>query len=311
MPAPIKVSEASEPFFSVIVPTYNRLPMLLEALRSLDEQHYRSFEVIVVDDGSTDETVEHVSAMENGCQVIRLPHGGPGAARNAGIAVARGTYLAFLDSDDAWFPWTLQTYHEAIQRHGRPAFLTGAALPWDEEAQPGKPDMTTAFYPSLLDACVGDMPPVGGTPSICLRTDVVRAAGGFATSDMNAEDVDLWLRLGQAPGFVQIVSPLVFRQRQHAGNVTRAVEPALRGAHHLIQAEKEGRYPGGAELRWRRRRIIAANTRSVILAVVRQGLYREACGLLGQTLGWQLQFGRLRFLAAFPFLVLRALWASR
>lgn len=303
--------EAPAPFFSVILPTYNRLGMLLEALRSVHEQSFQDFEIIVADDGSTDGTVEHLLENEKEVQVIRLAHGGPGAARNAGIAAARGAYLAFLDSDDAWFPWTLQTYYEVIRKRGQPAFLTGAALPWAEEQKNAGSEVMTISFPSLLDACQGEMPPVGGTPSICLRTEVVRAAGGFAAREMNAEDVDLWFRLGMAAGFVQIVSPPVFRQRKHAGNVSQAVEPALQGACHLIEAEKEGRYPGGSQFQRRRRRVIAANTRSVILSALRQGMLRPACGLLWRTLRWQIVFGHFRFLAAFPFLVLRAVWAGR
>lgn len=300
------------PFFSVILPAYNRLEMLLEALRSVRGQRFRGFEVIVADDGSTDGTVEHLLEKEKDVKVVRLPHGGPGAARNAGIAIARGTYIAFLDSDDAWFPWTLQVYDEVIRRHERPAFLTGTALSWSKASSDEEGGaVTTVSFPSLLDACQGEMPPVGGTPSICLRADVVRRAGGFAARDMNAEDVDLWFRLGTAAGFVQIVSPPVFRQRKHAGNVSLALQPALIGARHLIQTEKAGGYPGARRFQRRRRRVIAANTRSVIFDALRHGLFRPACGLLWSTLRWQLESGHFCFVAAFPFLVLRAAWAVR
>ncbi len=296
----------SAPFFSVILPTHNRLGMLREALRSVREQSFPEYEIIVVDDGSTDGTVEHLAEHEAGIQVIQQPHRGPGAARNAGIAAAKGGYVAFLDSDDVWFPWTLQTYRQVILQHEHPAFLTGAALPWGEAgaAMAGEP-MTTLF-PDLLHACDGDMPPVSGTPSICLRTDVLRASGGFAAQHMNAEDVDLWLRLGTASGFVQIHSPPVFAQRKHEGNVSLSVMPSILGARHLIDQEISDAYPGGSRFQKQRRRIIAANARSVILSALRRGMVQDAWGLFCGTFRWQFQFRHLGFLAAFPFLCLRA-----
>lgn len=296
----------STPFFSVILPTHNRLGMLREALRSVREQSFEDYEIIVVDDGSTDGTVEHLAAHEPGIQVIHQPHRGPGAARNAGIAAARGAYVAFLDSDDVWFPWTLQIYRQAILQHGDPAFLTGAALPWEQKERAMEDKPMTTLFPDLLHACAGDMPPVNGTPSICLRADVLRASGGFAAQDMNAEDVDLWLRLGDAPGFVRIHSPAVFAQRKHEGNVSLVLEPGVAGARHLIEQELAGRYPGGVAFAPQRRRIIAANTRSVILAALRRGETWAAWNLFRQTFAYQFQFRHFRFLAAFPFLFLRA-----
>ncbi len=299
------------PFFSVILPTYNRLPMLQEALASVRRQTFTDYELIVVDDGSTDGTADAVAACKDGATFLRQPHDGPGAARNAGIAAAAGRYVAFLDSDDAWFPWTLQIYHEVIQQQREPAFLTGAALPWEDIDHPGSSPLMTTVFPDLLHACGGDMPPVSGTPSICLRTDVLRAVGGFAAQNMNAEDVDLWLRLGTAPGFVQVQSPAVFAQRKHEGNVSLAVVASIVGARHLITQEYAGAYPGGRQFQRQRRRIVAANARSVILSALRQGRVEEAWGLFCATLSWQFQFRHFRFLAAFPFLAVWGAYARR
>jgi glycosyltransferase involved in cell wall biosynthesis len=108
--------------FSVVIPTRNRRELLARALKSVRAQSSAPLEVIVVDDGSTDDTLEFLATQAD-VQVARSPGRGPGAARNAGAGLAAGEYLAFLDSDDLWFPWTLAAMAEAIDTHGRPAYV--------------------------------------------------------------------------------------------------------------------------------------------------------------------------------------------
>jgi hypothetical protein len=92
---------------SVTIPTYNRAGMLPEALDSVLAQTYRDFELIVIDDGSTDETPTVMARYGTRVRYVRQPNGGLGAARNAGLRLATGKYVAFLDSDDAWFDFKL------------------------------------------------------------------------------------------------------------------------------------------------------------------------------------------------------------
>src|SRR5262245_42788481 len=93
--------------FSVVIPTYNRLEFLISAIESVERQTYKSFEIIVVDDGSTDDTLAHLSALGDRVTLLRQMRKGPGAARNMGARHASGAYVAFLDSDDLWLPWSL------------------------------------------------------------------------------------------------------------------------------------------------------------------------------------------------------------
>src|SRR4051812_6017095 len=98
--------------FSVVVPTYNRLYLLSRALETVCAQTHADFEIIIVDDGSTDGTREWLAShgAPVPVRVLEQSNRGPGAARNLGIREARGDYIAFLDSDDLWFPWTLETF---------------------------------------------------------------------------------------------------------------------------------------------------------------------------------------------------------
>src|SRR3954469_24597909 len=98
------------PFFSVIVPTFNRLDLLKATVQSVLSQRYTDFEFIVVDDGSCDNTLDYLCDLGARTIVLRQSNKGPGSARNRGARIAAGEYLAFLDSDDVWFPWTLSVY---------------------------------------------------------------------------------------------------------------------------------------------------------------------------------------------------------
>ena len=95
---------AGLPLVSVIIPTYNRWPMIGEAVRSVLAQTFNGFEVIVVDDGSIDPTVASLNGHDSRLKVLSQPRAGVAAARNAGVDMSRGKYIAFLDSDDLWSP---------------------------------------------------------------------------------------------------------------------------------------------------------------------------------------------------------------
>ncbi len=108
-----------QPRFSIVIPTYNRSSSVLETLQSCFEQHYDNFEVIVVDDGSSDDTRQVLASIDDPRLVIvHQDNAGPAAARNHGMRVAQGHYIAFLDSDDRWYPEFLDTANKALELHG-------------------------------------------------------------------------------------------------------------------------------------------------------------------------------------------------
>ena len=95
------------PFISIIIPTYNRSYCLEESLDSVFSQTFTDYELIVVDDGSTDETQQVLAKYASRLSTFSIPHAGPSAARNAGLRAARGDFIAVLDSDDLWVPGKL------------------------------------------------------------------------------------------------------------------------------------------------------------------------------------------------------------
>ena len=105
------------PLISVIIPTYNRAHMVAEAIESVLNQRLNAYELIVVDDGSTDETPKVLAGYNAAITVIRQINKGVSAARNQGIQSARGDLIAFLDSDDLWQPGKLACQFEFFQNH--------------------------------------------------------------------------------------------------------------------------------------------------------------------------------------------------
>ena len=105
---------SSKPLVSVIVPVYNGEDFLVDALASIRQQDYCPLEIVIVNDGSTDGTVELAATLGQDINWIQQQNNGPSAARNAGLATARGEFIAFLDADDLWPPGKLQAQVELL-----------------------------------------------------------------------------------------------------------------------------------------------------------------------------------------------------
>lgn len=293
--------------FSVIIPTYNRAAYLPQTLDSAWRQSFTDFEVVVVDDGSTDGTLEYLESLGNRLRFLRQANKGPGAARNLGAAQAQGTYLAFLDSDDLWFPWTLGTFNALIRKHRSPAILSGCLLEFSNEAELAtvrdEPAQGRVFSDYLAASPTGFH--VGSGMAV-LRRDEFSKSGGFVTGRINAEDHDLALRLGTAPKFVQVLNPVTLGWRRHAGGETKNVRQAFEGSRYLVEQEHSGAYPGGVSRSRERREIISRHVRPVALECLRQGIKKEAWQLYRNTFGWHAKLGRWKYLAGFPVKALLA-----
>jgi len=123
----------TDPLVSVIIPAYNTGRYLPETLESVFAQSYDNFEVIVIDDGSVDDTRDQVRAFGSRLTLLERAHEGIGPARNAGLARATGEFVAFLDSDDLWVPDTLRTQVEVARRHPESGLVACDGIQFDDD----------------------------------------------------------------------------------------------------------------------------------------------------------------------------------
>jgi glycosyltransferase involved in cell wall biosynthesis len=263
-------------------------------------QTFRDYEVVVVDDGSTDETATYLSSLADRVKVITQPNLGPGLARNNGAENARGEYLAFLDSDDLWFPWTLETVNDAINEHGRPALVAASLVSFRDAAeldQVNHSKTKTDFYPDYLSSSDSDC--FVGAGMTFVRRDRFIDARGFTAREMNLEDHDLILRLGTAEGFAQIVEPPTLGWRRHSTTLSDRRRRSFQGCRYLIENEQCGVYPGGKGRARARHKIITRHIRPWAVTFARAGEWRLAWSLYRSTFRWNFSLQRWRFLMGF------------
>jgi cellulose synthase/poly-beta-1,6-N-acetylglucosamine synthase-like glycosyltransferase len=292
-----------KPMFSVVIPTFNRADLIEQALQSVFGQRFTSYEVIVVDDGSTDSTVRLLRPLEPRLRIFTQPNRGPGAARNLGAAQAHGPYLAFLDSDDIWFPWTLEIYARILRQTGNPTFLAGRPHRFGTGAPSDAAEEGEAHWVSFADylASSDQWCWYGVSSFVVSRTHFLKA-GGFAPEFRVGEDADLSLRLGTEPGFVQVTAPATFGYREHTGNMSSEPQALLDAALKVTRAELAGVYPGGRRRRRERWRILTRQVRPAAIASLRVGTIGRGFNLYTKTFVWQLATGSWRFLLGFPLL---------
>jgi GT2 family glycosyltransferase len=226
------------PVISVVVPCFNTAPYLPATLKSVEEQTFQDFEVLLVDDGSSDDTlaVLHAwAATDSRFKVIALGHNqGIVAARNAALAVARGEYVALLDSDDVWTPDAL-AQRLAVARRYPSADVIATDFAWFEEELPATPVGRVGLGPGgarlFAHSFATGEPMLFTEPfeavaslhfawvaATLVRRAAMTAIGNFDPTVKTVEDTLLWLRLAQRGAFV-FMPQITAYYRQRAGSI--------------------------------------------------------------------------------------------
>jgi len=210
-----------KPQVSVIIPTYNRGWILKEAIDSVLTQDYKNFELIVVDDGSTDNTSEILASYGNDIRVLFQENKGVSAARNRGVAEASGQFIAFLDSDDLWLPQKLSTQLEFFNQTPD-ALICQTEEVWIRNRRRVNPKKRhkkpsgMIFEPSL-ELCLV-------SPSaVMIRRVLFDRVGGFDETLRACEDYDLWLRISCRFPVHLIDTPLIVKRGGHNDQLSSMV----------------------------------------------------------------------------------------
>lgn len=271
------------PRVSVVIPTYNRREMLRDALDSVFAQTWRDFELIVVDDGSTDGTQEALAARYGDrVTYVRQENAGSGAARNRGIAGARGEYVAHLDSDCHWAPEKLEKQVKYLDAHPDDAMVYTLHLPCDAKGAVLRAEPNRKAYPSgrIFAELYSDTNFLMH-PSVMMRKKVFDEIGGYDVALRQCQDLDMFLRVAHGHGIGAIQEPLTF-YRHHPGQISRQSQERkmdfMRQVHEKAYRMFRDSEPRVTEEMYRKR--MADLDFKLARLWIRQGKVREARPLL-------------------------------
>ena len=243
--------------FSVVIPAYNRAAYIAQCLAPFTQPDTAGLDVIVVDDGSTDDTAAAVSAVAAASQgaritLIQQPNQGASVARNTGVAAATTPFVAFLDSDDLWFPWTVRNLQSALAAHPGVALLLFRAFRFAREAElPESPADTRAevLHPSFLDFYIHPSIPFYGSCNVCVRRSTFLDVEGFDPAIRSVEDIDLFFRLSPHGPTLAISAPALMASRiDTPGSLSKDTEKTLAGLLSIQAKHSTGRFTGDPHL---------------------------------------------------------------
>jgi glycosyltransferase involved in cell wall biosynthesis len=205
---------SEEKLVSVIIPAYNPGPYLREAVTSVLGQTYGNWELVVVDDGST-EDISNQIPKDRRIELVRQSNMGLSMARNAGIMKSRGGLVAFLDADDVWLPEKLQRQMKVLEERPEAVLCHSQMRLVDGEGRPGGLGWGGGYetYEELLDGCGVCI------SSVLMRRETLFACGLFDPLLKSTQDYDLWLKAGRLGRLAAIRDALV-DYRWHGGNMS-------------------------------------------------------------------------------------------
>ena len=268
------------PTVSICIPTYNRKDYLKETLDSVLAQTYEDYEIVVVDDGSTDGTKDMINKLGVPVRYCWQENSGDAAARNKLIELAQGKYLSFIDSDDLLLPDAIERMVKVMEAVTEDVIVYGSYFRIDQrgriygrckrELYSG--DITKYLFQTIFVHCCGSM----------LSKKLLDGSIAFDTSLQVCSDYDFWLRLSTKHRFIALPEP-TFKRRRHLGNLsTASFDNCLTEFQVLERFYYEG---GGSEL-------VPPRTAMKVLSrggyragrrAIREGLRERACQLLRQS----------------------------
>lgn|SRR3989339_497852 len=243
--------------FSIMIPVYNRDVYVRQCIESVFSQTFEDFEIIAIDDGSTDRTPEVLKSYDARIIALSQKNQGPEVARNLGALQASGEYLVFLDSDDLMLPWALATYDRIIREFDSPALIIGV-LKWFNDGNDVISDMDTNAVIEVFkyrDFLSKDISVSLSCSNIVVKSSVFRQSGGHRKTTpetFHADEHDTVLRFGTYGPCVILKKPATVAYRRHSDNTIHDLKKMVNGTLSLVYAERQGQYPGGKQRRFAR-----------------------------------------------------------
>jgi glycosyltransferase involved in cell wall biosynthesis len=227
------------PTVSVVVPAFNAAWCIGRAVDSVLAQTFRDFELIVVDDGSTDDTAQVLQRYGTALRLVRKRNGGLSSARNAGIAAARGEMVAFLDADDWWFERKLERQMELMRLRPQVGFCSTAANVVDPDGKLLNVWQTARWEGSFLAHLFGAHGDVAGSGSaVVVRCALLGRVGGFDESLRSLEDIDMWMRLAAVAEYDCIDEPLAVIVKR-PGSMSKNLEVMRASAVRVMRKNRD------------------------------------------------------------------------
>ena len=207
----------SKPLISVIVPVYNGEKFLVNTIKNIIAQDYNPLEIIIIDDGSTDSSLSVLNDINAELKILHQNNQGPAAARNKGISIAKGDYIAFLDCDDLWPANKLIEHADYLNRSDNVDLLQG---------------LVKKIYLSSGNISFSAFPQLGNT---LFRSNVFERIGAFDESMRYAEDTDWFFRAYENKLTKVIINKIALYYQIHANNMTKHKELTRRGFFHFLK----------------------------------------------------------------------------
>jgi len=277
------------PLVSVIMPAYNAEKYIAESIQSVLDQTYKNWELIVVDDGSTDTTAEIAQgfrARESRIKYIFQRNGRLGNARNTGIRHSSGSLVAFLDSDDLWLPEKLQHQVQTLLETDANVVYTEGVIFYEAGAVPGPTEFSihvgriegSRMFDLLI--LLNRIP----VSSVLVEAKRLNSAGPFeeALAYHGCEDYDLWLKLAAGGAVFYGMPDKLLRYRRHAMAMTHKESKVLKPMLRVVSRHIDASTLSADQKRTRVRRLY----RDLIAALLEEGELAEAQELLKEFSAW-------------------------
>ncbi|MEX2160742.1 MAG: glycosyltransferase family A protein [Anaerolineales bacterium] len=209
------------PAISVVIPARNRAGYILESIESVFAQTFKDYEIVIIDDGSTDETKKVLAPLieDRRIRYAFQEHKGVSAARNHGVRLAHAPYIAFLDSDDLFLPTKLEKQMAVFEQNPDLGFVHCSFSKFDDQGNDLGMRDTTRFQGRLYPHILLEWSVLMAMPCILVKTAVMKEVGGFDESIPWAEDLDLWRRIARHYS-IGVVPESLVKVRVHAASAS-------------------------------------------------------------------------------------------